>query len=287
MFTDTGLYWPEETKVDVESGVKPKFVILGSRAQRVSTATTVCLALTALLVMSFGIIGGMYLYRQFVRSQMHFRGWCTVPYNIHPKAMRHEGLPSDAEFEAISKDYGLQSDVETFDLTNSFKQEFDIDLDEENYEKIMVPDFGRGRKGRFIHDFATNKTGIVDVNGRRCFVMPLNRQRVVPPQSMRDLIIKMRRGYYEVDTEVVRETMRVVMPPITDFTSIGQNIAQECRYLKTYLLEKDEDRDDGISKRSVPTSEAIFTEFAGSKISELTIDTSALDDLERKEAEVV
>ena len=32
---------------------------------RVSTATSVCVSLTALLIMSIGIIGGVYLYRQF------------------------------------------------------------------------------------------------------------------------------------------------------------------------------------------------------------------------------
>ena len=36
-----------------------------------------------------------------------------------------------------------------------------------------------------------NKTGIIDLDGHRCFVMPLNRQRVLPPRSLFDLIRKM------------------------------------------------------------------------------------------------
>lgn len=34
------------------------------------------------------------------------------------------------------------------------EEEFDIDLEFEAYEKIEVPDFSDGRKGRFVHDFA-------------------------------------------------------------------------------------------------------------------------------------
>jgi hypothetical protein len=40
------------------------------------------------------------------------------------------------------------------DKTNGFfQEEFEIDLENENYEKINVPDFRDGQRGRFIHDF--------------------------------------------------------------------------------------------------------------------------------------
>lgn len=32
-------------------------------------------------------------------------------------------------------------------------EEFDLDLENEKYEKIDTPDFSNGRKGRFVHDF--------------------------------------------------------------------------------------------------------------------------------------
>lgn len=50
-----------------------------------------------------------------------------------------------------------------------------------------------------------------------------------------------------MDTEVVRETMRVVTPRILDLSSLGRYIARECRDLPTYKLEK-----------FVHTSELIF-----------------------------
>lgn len=45
-------------------------------------------------------------------------------------------------------------------------------------------------------------------------------------------------GYYEVDTDVVRETMRVVTPPITDYKNVGYYISRECSGVPTYMLEK-------------------------------------------------
>lgn len=45
-------------------------------------------------------------------------------------------------------------------------------------------------------------------------------------------------GYYEVDTEVVKETMRVVTPPISDYKHVGYYIARECEGVPTYMLEK-------------------------------------------------
>lgn len=45
-------------------------------------------------------------------------------------------------------------------------------------------------------------------------------------------------GYYEVDTAIVRETMKVVTPPITDMSLVGTYIARECQDLPTYMLQK-------------------------------------------------
>lgn len=76
------------------------------------------------------------------------------------------------------------------------------------------------------------------MDGHRCFVMPLNRDAVLPPRSLFDLIHKMWDGYYEVNTDVVRETMRVILPPLTDLEEFGTYISKECKDLPTYQLEK-------------------------------------------------
>lgn len=72
--------------------------------------------------------------------------------------------------------------------------------------------------------------------------MPLDRERVLPPKSMYDMIEKMWKGYYSVNTHRVRETMRVVLPPLEDLSDVGEYIRQECEDKTTYRLEKSTDR---------------------------------------------
>lgn len=238
-------------------------VIVTMRARRVNTTTTLCVFITAFLVLATGIVGGVYLYRQFTHYKLrHFRGWCGVPYVSDSERSGHLRGSSDSlqtgNLRAESSNAIMDSVRDNF-----FQEQFDLDLEFEQYEEIEVPDFTHGRRGRFIHDFAVNKTGIVDMDGQRCFIMPLNRSLVLPPHSLFDLIVRMRAGYYDVDTEIVRERMRVVTPPILDFRDVGYYIARECSSLPTYRLER---MTAPVYKRSLEPHHNGFIEFAGNKI---------------------
>uniref|UniRef100_V5HDY5 Integral membrane protein 2 n=2 Tax=Ixodes ricinus TaxID=34613 RepID=V5HDY5_IXORI len=253
-----------------EGDVEGSPIIVTMRARRVSTTTTLCVFITAFLVLATGIVGGVYLYRQFTHYKLrHFRGWCGVPYvSDSEKSGRVHGADllraHDGSLRPESSNPIMDSVRDNF-----FQEQFDLDLEFEQYEEIEVPDFTHGRRGRFIHDFAVNKTGIVDMDGQRCFVMPLNRTLVLPPHSLFDLIVRMRAGYYEVDTEIVRERMRVVTPPILDFRDLGYYIARECSSLPTYRLER---MTNAIYKRSLDAKHhATFVEFAGHNIVQLDI----------------
>lgn len=153
--------------------------------------------------------------------------------------------PKMSDDNKINNDPDLfGDDIDNFRemMNNVFQERFEIDLNSEEYEKIDVPDFRDGRSGRFIHDFNFNKTCIIDLSGNRCFVMPLNRENVLPPRSLFDLIQKMWEGYYKVDTKVVRESMKVVIPPISDREEVGSYIGRECADKPIYKLEKDESK---------------------------------------------
>jgi len=150
-----------------------------------------------------------------------------------------------------------------------------LDLEFEKYEKIETPDFSNGRKGRFVHDFAKNKTGIVDLEAGRCFILELNRTRVVPPRNLFDMIEKMRNGYYDIDTEVIHESYRVVTPAIAnEDSSLGAYISEECAGFPIYRLEK---MTSPVFKRSVRSvsspsdGKTRFVEFAGNKVSQMDI----------------
>lgn len=120
-----------------------------------------------------------------------------------------------------------------------FKEEVEISMnDDDAYTKIYVPDFRGGRNGRFLHDFKFNQSAIIDADEQRCFVMPLDRETVLVPRDLVDLITKMWTGYYNIDTKIVRNNMRVITPAVEDMSTIAPRIQSECDGMKIYRLEK-------------------------------------------------
>jgi len=242
---------PKRAGARLGVAVKPTVVV---RSHKVSSATTAFLFLVALLIMSCGIMTGVYVYSQFARAQGH-KFMCAIPYDF--------GKTSLSSAKLFSSPISFNDDTPFKDepFLNSkdfFHEQFEI---EDDHEKIDVPDFSGGRRSKFIHDFKLNKTGIVDVIGHKCFVMPLNQTQVLPPKDMFDLTRKMMAGYYNVDTAIVHETMRVVVPPIEDRSNLGPFIQRECTGFPIYRLEKIV---SGVFKRSVPEGEPVqFAEFAG------------------------
>lgn len=133
-------------------------------------------------------MGGLYIYRQYARTQMHKikTGWYSIPYDkasktFYSKDVLHEGLIADSNMvvqgfkrpagqEAMDFIKNIEHDLnkkgltkitreEAMDIVRNisnrsfFKERFEIDLENEYYEKIDVPDFRGGRQGRFVHDF--------------------------------------------------------------------------------------------------------------------------------------
>jgi len=169
----------------------------------------------------------------------HFKGWCGVKFTPEDEGvLESERLQSLMDrMQALTDPIDPDMPVNTKDL---MEEEFDLDLEFEEYERIEVPDFSKGRRGRFIHDFSLNKTAIIDLDGGRCFVMELNRTRILPPKTLFDMIGKINNGYYDVDTEVVRDSYRVVTPALdkTDEEDFGVYINRECVNFPMYRLER-------------------------------------------------
>lgn len=101
-----------------------------------------------------------------------------------------------------------------------------------------MPDFRDGRVGRFIHDFNDNQTAIIDESAKRCFVLPLDREVILPPKSLADLVLKMYSGYYDINTTSIKKKMRVILPAITDMSTVSQNIQYACDGMSIYRLEE-------------------------------------------------
>jgi len=269
--------------VDIEGEHTDRLFLIQPRPRRFSSASTLFLFLAALCVLLMGILGGIAVYRAYARSQaqrMHFHGFCGVPYDSQPVDDNNLLLLMNNRFREMQElTDQLEDDLfkpmaeelqRIENETNSkvddqiFTQAFDLDLsDEQRYAKIDVPDFRDGRTGRFLHDFKKNQSGIIDQASKRCFVMPLDRDTVLPPQSMADLVNKIWSGYYNIDTTVIRKKMRVVTPAVTDMSTISPRIADECAHMKIYMLEKFV---SGVSKRSVPSDSMSYTSFTGNYV---------------------
>lgn len=285
---------PSETARDDESAASS--IILIRRARRFSSATTYILFLIALLVTSLGIIAGVFYYRQYAHSRNHlrFHGFCQIPYdssNMNDNQMyymnsmlRDDTDELNSQIQRLLNPYQndlteIENRMEETEKEVSdqfFKEEFELGLsDEENYSKINVPVFRGQRQGRFLHDFKYNQSGIIDKDNGRCFLMPLDRDTVLPPKSLRDLIEKMWNGYYNINTSTVRKNMRVITPELKDLSDVSPRITNECEKMKIYRLEK---LVSGVFKRSADLHQhAKYAEFGGNHITE--IDIQNLEDI--------
>lgn len=90
---------------------------------------------------------------------------------------------------------------------------------------------------RFIHDFSINITGVIDVEGKRCYVMPLLPGMVSPPRSMSELLFKMSTGYYSTDVKKLIAEMPVLKPALKDLSDYGLYISKDCADYTTYKLD--------------------------------------------------
>jgi len=95
------------------------------------------------------------------------------------------------------------------------------------------------KSARFVHDFSINITGIIDVENRRCFVMPLLRNYVHPPEALFELLYRMSSGYYSADINKILSDYRMVQPAINDLSDYGLYISKDCADFVTFKLEKD------------------------------------------------
>jgi len=96
---------------------------------------------------------------------------------------------------------------------------------------------------------------------------------------MYDLINKIWDGYYEVDTEIIRETYKVDLPPITTQQEMGKFIYRECANIPTYRLKRVRNT---VYKRSLPEMEE-FSEFAGNKVTNFRIIMNGVEEYEKSQ----
>ncbi|KAI9584972.1 hypothetical protein GQX74_006867 [Glossina fuscipes] len=221
----------------------------------------ILLFVVSITIMFAGFLAGYAAYRMHVAT--NFRTLWIVPRESVGV------LPRNEDFDWLPKCTKKNVNLSIYDDL-FFHEEAEMDLsDDEGYAKVNVPEFRDGRPGRFIHDFKENQTAIIDSIANRCYVMPLDRETVLPPKSFIDLINKIDSGYYNVSTDRIQRTMRVVTPLSLQPSDISERINQECRGM---IINKLENYTSHIHKRDVKSDyPTTFAEYLGKRIVEYNI----------------
>jgi len=116
-----------------------------------------------------------------------------------------------------------------------FEFDFDIDVEEENYEVIELPEIFLGR---YMHDFQANLTVIIDSLRSRCYIMPLDRTVVPPPRNLFDMLMKMKQGVYNLNFTEIKKNYRVMEGEIESLDGLGYFVPRACYNKPTYRLEE-------------------------------------------------
>merc|ERR1711894_635770 len=152
-------------------------------------------------------------------------------------------------------------DVEYFP-DGKFEFKYEMDLEEEQFELIQMPDIS---SGLYVHDFTVNRTGIVEAN--RCFVMVMDRNEIAPPRNLFDLLRKTTDDGYEMDLEEIQHDMMIVLPNLTSdqvFKQYGWFIGKACEDKIVYKLEPVPEEIAAMQDLEDEVEDEIETEMEGS-----------------------
>jgi len=239
------------------------------RVTRVGRLTNCCLLVSLLALLILGIGAGVHSYKIYLLRNT-YAGVCHLPLRnffnentafgesmkkrLMSEAPYHFLLDNMAPFQARQEQSrGLDEVRATFD--------FDIDVEEENYEVLEMPELFIGR---YMHDFSENKTVIIDSLQNRCYVMRLDRARIAPPKNIFDIITKIRMGYYSLDFKQIKKNYRIVGEALSSLDGYGDLVSRACSHKTTYRLE--ELVGDVIVKREATETLEKFGEFTGDAI---------------------
>ncbi len=194
-------------------------------SHRVACLYHCCLLLAATLALCVALMGAVHLLRQMRARPRYVRGVCSLPIPVNQ--ILDESMIS-GDFSEGAEDGWVNSlkPVRTPELVGErvsltekvsadgeVELDYELDLDYEEFEEFQMPQISHGR---YLHDFKMNQTAIIDPDGNRCFVMPLDQDEVPKPKSFLQIIKNLKHGVYGLDIAEVRVDTRVVLPPIED-----------------------------------------------------------------------
>jgi hypothetical protein len=255
-----------KTLVDVESAT-----VISPSSSKKPNSSNMCLVVTVLLAtcLALTILGYHHLRQQHQRFNLR-RGTCRLPCHMKRQqqlcSRRSNRLTSGEPNDVLSGeppkdgaalvlgDFGYWHDqgsekplvrtdieldesremeTETLNEDGTFELMYEMDLEEETFELIQMPDVS---SGLYVHDFTVNRTAIIEDN--RCFVMVMDRNEIAPPRNLLDILVNTKDGY-ELDLDEIQHDMMIVLPELTPedlFKEYGYFIGRACHDKTAYKL---------------------------------------------------
>ncbi|XP_033760950.1 integral membrane protein 2B-like [Pecten maximus] len=227
-------------------------VQINVRQQRSKTWLNLFLILIALLVLATGATAGYYLYKNHMSPSKlkHAKGRCSFilrKTEEDPTSQMFQdtnnlqkiddgGLTIPDRLPARKHHHRKHRKHHHGSLFTTVKMEEVIEVTDNVFERISMPEIDDILKSLILHDFERNKSAIVDYNDKVCYVMNLNRNEVSPPRNLIDLLNKINTGYYLPRANILRRKYRVVSPALENITYLGPYIVNECSTYKTFQL---------------------------------------------------
>lgn len=215
-------FQPVSAQKQEKDSDEDKFVIpqaheqltLPVRSKRPFPTGLFCLAFGLIVFLLGLILASVFVYRQYFISQMPEDSLfhCRVVYE-------------DLIFAPLRGRQELEENVGIYL--------------EDNYEQINVPvpHFGGSDPADIIHDFHRGLTAYYDISLDKCYISELNTSLVMPPRSLWELLINVKRGTYLPQTYVVHEEM-VVTGRVRSMRQLGPFIHRLCFGKETYRLRR-------------------------------------------------
>ncbi|XP_061690537.1 integral membrane protein 2A-like [Syngnathoides biaculeatus] len=174
-----------------------------------STGRCLVTLLGIAFILSGLIVGGACLYRFF------------TPKRLYHGAMQVRDMSTVGHAER--QPYYLPLVQEEVEISDSMA-----------VISVPPPRFSPGDPAYILHDFNRNLTAYLDLTLGTCFVIPLNRSVVLPPQDLTDFLSQLKSGAYR--SYLVREDL-VVTERIENVEPLGLHIRKLCSGKDIYRME--------------------------------------------------
>jgi len=248
--------------VEIKDGLEDSTVVAAGVRQRKKQASGLLICVSVVLLLICITVGGWLLYDFFNRTP---RSWHrTCKYRLKPTQIDdgeilfdHGGLVAFDDgnnhlLPPVVKDNNDVPNPIIKDNRQEFLQDINVDV-KNNLATIDVPpQLDISNRIRVVHDFQNNITAIRDFTLEQCFITPLDRERIPNPANLIDTFLMMMSGNYLPDNELIRKTMKVQMPALTEkqlLEAYGPVVAEECNGIKAYRLVKKTAEEEKIAAR--------------------------------------